>query len=313
MNISIIIPVHNVENYVAKTIRSILRQNFTGYELIIVDDGSIDNSVKVIENELANKNITYKIIKQENSGQANARNVGILHASGDYLVFIDSDDIIADSYLLKLYNLITETKTNVGICDFRFIPEQEFYEINTNYTNEIYPNKIILNDFLYRKKEIIVCGLIIKRQFLLDNNLFFNEKMRFSEDLQFIWVLLTKTRRISLINQELYGYYRHDGSIMTNSSLDRIYQGYVNFAIFIKNNQDIMDASIIKFLLPRWVLGALYTAARCSNYQEFYILAKKMKYKKLTYELLGFKDLKVQLAVYLLLLAPKAFYTFARR
>ena len=94
---SIIVPVYNVENYVDKCIKSILNQTYKNYEVIIINDGSTDNSLNIINKYKNNKKI--KIITQKNKGLSNARNNGMKMATGDYLLFIDSDDYIEDKLL----------------------------------------------------------------------------------------------------------------------------------------------------------------------------------------------------------------------
>ena len=100
--ISIIVPVYNVEKYLKRCIDSILNQSFTDFELILVDDGSTDNSGEIID-EYAIKDERIKVIHKENGGLSSARNVGIEYSKGNYIAFVDSDDYINKNMYKILY------------------------------------------------------------------------------------------------------------------------------------------------------------------------------------------------------------------
>jgi glycosyltransferase involved in cell wall biosynthesis len=102
--VSVIVPVYNAEEYIGNTLDSIINQDFNSFELIIIDDGSTDKSMEIINKKLSLSAMDYKVIRQENSGVSSARNRGIDEASGDYLVFIDADDYVTGNHLSELYN-----------------------------------------------------------------------------------------------------------------------------------------------------------------------------------------------------------------
>lgn len=121
MRFSIIVPVYNVEKYLAKCIESILNQTNQDFELLLVNDGTKDNSQKIIDEYVAKYPDMIKAIKQENAGQAVARNVGIENASGEFLAFLDSDDYLEEnSYQLAL---------NKAECDDLDIVCFDYYEV----------------------------------------------------------------------------------------------------------------------------------------------------------------------------------------
>ena len=110
--ISIIVPVYNVEKYLKRCIDSILNQSFTNFELILVDDGSTDNSGKIID-EYAIKDERIKVIHKENGGQGSARNRGLDIAKGNYIGFVDSDDWIHKDMYKCMYKIINEDNTDI--------------------------------------------------------------------------------------------------------------------------------------------------------------------------------------------------------
>ena len=113
--ISVIVPVYNVEKYLCECIDSILTQTFTDFELILVDDGSQDNSGKICD-EYANKDHRITVIHQENQGQASARNNALAIAKGEWVHFVDSDDLIHPQMLEILYATVDET-TQISMCN----------------------------------------------------------------------------------------------------------------------------------------------------------------------------------------------------
>ena len=113
--ISIIVPVYKVEKYLKKCVDSILAQTFTDFELILVDDGSPDDSGKICE-EYAEKDARVRVLHKENGGLSSARNAGIEVAKGKYLGFIDSDDYIAEDMYELLYNTIIKEDADLSIC-----------------------------------------------------------------------------------------------------------------------------------------------------------------------------------------------------
>ena len=100
MKISVIVPVYNVSKYIQKCVESILNQSYTNFELILIDDGSTDDSFDICQ-VFATKDTRVKAMRQSNAGPSKARNVGIRQAEGEYITFVDSDDFVSDSYLLN--------------------------------------------------------------------------------------------------------------------------------------------------------------------------------------------------------------------
>lgn len=105
--ISVIVPVYNVEKYLSRCIDSVLMQTFTDFELLLVDDGSPDNSGMICD-EYALKDVRVKVLHQENKGLSGARNAGIENSVGNYVVFIDSDDYVKDNYLCNLLQILPD-------------------------------------------------------------------------------------------------------------------------------------------------------------------------------------------------------------
>lgn len=209
MKFSIIMPVYNVEKYIEKCIKSIIDQSYKNYELLIVDDGSIDNSIKLAKQLTKNlKNV--KILTKENGGLSDARNYGLEYASGDYIWFVDSDDYIRNDAL----EILSKELNNDIICF-------GYYKVCSNSTEKVKIKYNYLDDIRrYLLYTPSACTRIYKRSFLKNNNIKF-EKGKFYEDLGLTPWLVKFTNSIGFIDECLYYYIIRDNSIMTSANFNQ--------------------------------------------------------------------------------------------
>ncbi|SHN49048.1 glycosyltransferase [Desulfovibrio litoralis] len=136
IKISVIVPAYNVENYIANTINSIIYQSFKDVEIIIVNDGSTDSTLSIIE-EYARNFDNIKVISQENKGAAGARNAGIHHAQGKYCTFVDADDVIKQDMLLNLYTAAEQAKADIVQCGYERVEKDKIiatYQASLNFS-----------------------------------------------------------------------------------------------------------------------------------------------------------------------------------
>lgn len=112
--VSVIVPIYNVEKYLVRCIQSILSQTYSNLEIILVDDGSRDNSPQICD-QLAVQEPRIKVIHQENQGQGYARNTGLKHATGEFVIFVDSDDYIGEEHVEKLYESMIKTNADIAV------------------------------------------------------------------------------------------------------------------------------------------------------------------------------------------------------
>ena len=116
--ISVIVPVYNVEKYLSRCIDSILNQTYKDYEIILIDDGSKDSSGKICDEYAKNHN-NISVIHTKNRGLSAARNTGTENSHGEYITFVDSDDLISNSFLSDLYTLIVNNNADISLCNFQ--------------------------------------------------------------------------------------------------------------------------------------------------------------------------------------------------
>lgn len=222
MLLSIIIPVYNVENYLTQCMESILSQNPDDYEIILVNDGSKDNSGMICD-KFADKHANIHVIHQENRGLAGARNTGIRAADGKYLMFVDSDDFINPK--VNLNSVIQNL--NADIIQYKWVyyfTQTEQYRHFSNYpsfVNERYRN-ILAQEVQQGILSISACDKIVDRNLIIKNNIFFDESL-LSEDIDWSLKLYLKAQAIQVVNEEIYIYrQQRPGSITTTCKPDSI-------------------------------------------------------------------------------------------
>lgn len=218
IKISIIVPVYNVERYLEKCIYSIINQTYTNIEIILVNDGSIDNSLKIC-NKYKEYDSRIIVIDKPNGGLSDARNVGINRASGDYIMFVDSDDWIDLNIVEKLYNLVCENDACIAQCDFVDVYDDSEISLKSEHKNitMMNSNEVLRN--IYKEngiKNIVVWNKIYKKE-LFDNIRF--PKGKIHEDEFITYKILDRCSKIVDTNEVMYYYRKRPGSI-TNSNFN---------------------------------------------------------------------------------------------
>lgn len=207
--LSIIVPIYNVEKYLKKCIDSILEQTYKNLEIILIDDGSTDNSGKICD-EYENKDCRIKVIHKKNGGLSDARNYGISIATGDYLGFIDSDDVIDRDMYEILYEKITQYNADIAICGFKKFFEGENIEYKKSEKYEIYTSKEAI-------KQLLLDNLTNHAWNKLYNKKLFEDirypKGKNFEDIGTTYKLFLKSKKIINIHSECYGYLLRGNSI----------------------------------------------------------------------------------------------------
>lgn len=217
--ISVIVPIYKVELYLQECIDSIRNQTYRNLEIILVDDGSPDNCPKLCD-KFAKEDSRIKVIHKINGGLSDARNSGLLQATGDYVLFIDSDDWWDDKNgVQQLVIQLTETP-DADLIFFRkktFLGNQKFLppKINTDYVNG--QNKINVLSYFIKQGDFITSAYtkLIRRSLLIDNNILF-EKGLLSEDFDWSLNLYIHAQKLYAINNAFYAYRKRKGSITSS-------------------------------------------------------------------------------------------------
>ena len=219
MKISVIIPVYNVEKYLKKCVDSVLAQDFSDYEILLIDDGSTDSSGKICD-EYAEKNPIIKVIHQENKGLGGARNTGISSAQGEYLLFVDSDDAIKNNALLMLSKTAHETEADVVFFGADFIDENGVIISVLKPTEK---DLVVVNfeeRFLAYFRNTYTWNKFYRRSLFTENHIFFPERIWY-EDLCTVSKIALFAKKTVCICDSVYEYLQRTDSIMHVKNTDR--------------------------------------------------------------------------------------------
>ena len=213
--ISVIVPVYNAENYLDACVKSVLDQSFESFELVLIDDGSDDNS-SVLCDTWAMDDDRIHVYHTANRGAAAARNAGLSKAVGDYVAFVDADDTVPSGYLSYLYKLMVEYKTDIAVCGYNLIFPGK--NVSSDDTSHVDVNAMsgtqAMEKLLYQNGIMSVpWGNLSKRT--LWSEVSFPEGRRV-EDFATMYRLFSKAKRVVCSTKKLYNYFQRPGSTIYN-------------------------------------------------------------------------------------------------
>lgn len=216
--ISVIVPVYNVESWLAECLSSIANQQESSFEVWLVNDGSTDGSLKILE-QYVKEDARFHVVTRVNGGLSAARNAGLSHATGEYVCFVDSDDVIDPGYLKQLYEAAVQNHAEIAVCDMEYFDEtgKRSFSSGGDFSHTSVremPSLIGINNS--------ACNKLFKRS--LFEQLQFPEG-KYYEDLATVPVLLYRAKWVVKVNRALYFYRQRSGSIAhkANPKLFEIY------------------------------------------------------------------------------------------
>ena len=246
--VSVIVPIYNVEKYLEKCINSLLSQTLEDIQIILVNDGSKDNSGNIAKECEKNNKDRVIYVEKENGGLSDAINYGLKYATGDFIAFLDSDDYIEKNAYEKMYNKAIEENADYVECDFIW----EF------------PNKIRVDkQYPYKNKKemlsfvrVVAWNKLIKRQLIIDNNLEFPKGLRY-EDVEFTYKLIPFINKFAYVDKPFIHYVQREGSIanVQNERTAEIFTVLDNVIEFYKKNniyekyRDELEYNYARYLL----------------------------------------------------------------
>lgn len=278
IKISVIVPVFNNENYLGKCIDSIIEQSLKEVEIILIDDGSTDNS-GIICDKYAEADFRVRVIHKENGGVSSARNKGIELARGEYIAFVDSDDYIESNMLNELYaNTICE-ESDLIICCLKTFKKNNMItgENKFGISKTIDCKNLTVDDFYILLKTYAifqpVCKLY-KLQYLRDLNIKFNEDLTFGEDFAFNVEYLKNIEKIYIIDSALYSY-RKNGNSLTTKFNEKKAKNYVYNKNLLYNFT--ISRNLFKNQVKEFVIMNILTDYKVITFQ---IVKSKMSFIK---------------------------------
>lgn len=252
--VSVIIPAYNVENYIKRTLDSVINQTYENLEIIVVDDGSADNTGHIADEEAA-KDHRIRVIHRENGGLSAARNTALALITGELVTNVDADDYIRKDMVEIMVSDIEETRADLVICGHREGPQDSFSENLTEFSSKEIKTYSDGEKFMLlfneRKNESIVFWGKLYRREILDNISFPEGKIH--EDEYIVHYVLDRCEKVAYDPRILYHYYKRGGSITTdNFSIKRLdcVPALLDRIVFFeeKGDQELLKYEYIDFL-----------------------------------------------------------------
>ncbi len=218
--VSIIVAAYNIERYIERSLRSVINQTLNDIEIIIVNDGSTDNTLKVIEN-ICEGDKRVKIINKKNGGLIEARKTGFKNSTGEYVLFIDGDDWLELNAVEILYNNSISDNVDVLCYGFQYAYDSgKIVEEKGFYSGKMFYGDMLLKELLLGRVYTSIWSKFIKRTFITENEFEFPSNISYGEDLATTVGLAINMPKAKIIKDELYYYYIRNESI-TNQKLNK--------------------------------------------------------------------------------------------
>lgn len=255
--VSIIIPAYNAGKFLHILLDSLNKQTINDFQTIIVDDGSTDNTSSLVKKLSCSLAYPIRLIQQENKGVSAARNAGLEQSEGEFVIFIDSDDYVAPTFIEKLINRQSETGANFIYCGFN----RESKNGTTALPTQFIEGNILLQR-INRELLFHTGGALINKAFLINNNIKFNTQLRLGEDLLFVYTILSKCNAFAVPEYLYYQTYQKSSVMNSNWSLSN-YEHNAAAMAFIADNLNMLSESLtskekydVSVLLKRSVLSS---------------------------------------------------------
>ena len=267
--ISVVVPVYNAEKYLDRCIQSIINQKYKELEIILIDDGSKDNSLEICK-KYANEDIRIHVIHKENGGVSRARNTGIEAANGDFITFVDSDDYIDENMYFNMMQKVEEYNCALVMCDcykvrgndkviFTHDIRRGFYDKEQLYKE--YFDKLLMLDSINYPATISNCVMLIKKDIIKENNLMYVEGIKYSEDLLFGSQVMYYTNRFYYLKEECYYNYIDNPNSATNTyyekKWDNFLELYNKIDSFFSKKEDFNFTNQINYCLLFFIYNSI--------------------------------------------------------
>lgn len=307
--VSIIIPCYNTEIYLEETLESIEKQTYNNIEVILIDDGSKDRTYEIIKNYKEKSSREIIVIKQENKGVSKARNIGIINATGEYICFLDSDDIISSFFIEKLIQncskeIYVSTYYSRNLVEVISLKEENIKIKKLGY-------KAGVDYIMLRKRNINFWGGIYSTEILRKYDIKFPEDLIIGEDNVFMWNYLSHMRGFILIDTPLYGY-RLVLSSASFQKTERVKDAILGIKYSINytdRNSNYLNEKLKKFILSRTKLAVAKCFVQQRNIDSLIKLKKEeWSIRDLISILKEPCGIIIKISAFLITVAPRGFY-----
>jgi glycosyltransferase involved in cell wall biosynthesis len=307
---SVIIPCYNCAGTVVETIDSLVKQSFPDYEIIAVDDGSTDDTLAVLQKIAAETEADIQIHTQPNAGVSAARNRGIRMSRGEYILFLDADDLLADGLLQTIGGFLKEKPVDT-LC-FLYTRQQEQLTSVTGAAVEETAVMPLLERLTYSKRDVLFCCFAYKASILRDRNLWYTEGARYGEDWEFTTKYLANCTDAARLGRFGYYYRQHETSAMANvryAQTDAIASAHRTHKYLLECGHPFAEDFGV-YMYPRAVFSVAHKFGQARNRELFDRLRKEHDMKSVMVRMVKNPnvDLKSKLAAAAYLVSPSLYY-----
>lgn len=292
MKVSVIIPVYNTENTIARCLDSVLSQSISPYEIIIVDDRGQDNAIEIAKEYAKNNDKIKIIIHPKNLGLMYARRTGYENASGDYLMFLDSDDTLPQDSISSFNDFLSNNKCDIVIGGYKKIWENPFREeLKLPKTTHVITSNEAFVALLKHKLSHNLAFAIFSKN-LFNHHYYTIPNQTNGEDLILFYQLIGQANNIGVINNPVYNYYQYQGSSTHKKIDDNILKQFVNIQKFkydFLKERNIDKETLLKNIIPLVVRWYRFADAKEYILQLDPALIREIKYTR-AINYLSFKE-----------------------
>lgn len=284
VNVSIIVPVYNAEKTIRYALNSLLRQSYKDFEVIIIDDGSTDETVNIIKEYVKDRILNIQFIEKEHEGVAAARNTALKVAKGEFIAFLDADDIYDDRYVeIMLENIDGK---DVSFCSYKKVYDISFEQSADDDFDVIdMDREKIVDNLMYREIPTSMWCYMFRKKIIDDNNLKFTKKFRYAEDTEFLWKYIINCKNGMAVNEQLYCYYDNPKSVLNNLNWDKVQSADAikRIYVYMQEKKYAGRGRFYAYMYPRTLL-AIYKSFVKNNedsltqrFEKEYQMKKNMK------------------------------------
>lgn len=314
--VSVIVPIYNSQEYLNDLVNSLSAQSYSNFEVIFVNDGSTDDSLNLLKILLENKQFENNVITIPNQGPSNARNIGINYASGEYLIFIDSDDYLSKYFIEKLVIGIEEENYDAACCKFEWF-KNEIVEIN-DYSRDIHTvvnNNELAFDIVLALQLLSHCCFIYKSNIINDKKIRYKNNYTYGEDTLFVVEYLTScTKNVLVMSSKLLHRRIREGSLMSTTKISTSYSTYITDALNSRGEMELLlrlnltkRSNYLVLIKPRMLLSIINNIALSCSKVVYSTVIYEYDCRRQLKQMFKFPSWKVKIASMLFLLSPDVY------
>lgn len=311
--VSVVIPAYNTGKYIANIIEAVKSQTYENLEIVIVDDGSKDNTVEIAGQLLKDYDKPWQIIKSKNGGVSSARNIGIKVSKGDWVICPDSDDYIDPQMIEILYKAAVQNDAQCAFCEYKS-STIEFITGRTLYNKgiSVFGRDEIKQIYLSRSIIWVIPATLIHRSII--ENIEYDVDCPYSEDTLYTWELIYQIEKIAFVAADMYNYFQRENSkqhsLIPSKCLKAIEQYQKMVYRLLVNNQG--DKKFINNIVPKFILGAFHVLARCTTYDVFKDTRRQIEINRVYPLLFIDKNTKLFIYAFSFVFTPYVFYRVSK-